>query len=133
MAPKLRLILLLVVASAGMALGQSTEDLSWARRAMLPADVHSTPKTPENARRSIGQSVARAGFRVYKACISSQDLRRCNFTVSCSEYCLGAIHRHGFWAGMAIGLDRYSRCHGLHRSFYRWDPRRLRSIDLLPQ
>lgn len=131
MALRLTFIAICILASLGVAFGQTADDLAWARRALLPSATQPSAQKPSTKGPSFGQKIARTGFKVYKTCISSQDLRRCNFTLSCSEYCLAAIHKHGFVAGMVIGMDRYSRCHVLHRNFYQWDPQRNRSIDLL--
>ncbi len=119
----------LCMAICGNVLGQNSEDQLWVRRALLPVakPVFDHTSTKENMH--FGQKLGAAGFSFYKTCISSQDFKRCNFTLSCSEFCLRAIQKHGFVTGMIMGLDRYSRCHTMHRSYYPLDRGRGRSID----
>ncbi len=34
----------------------------------------------------------------------------CRHTPTCSEYCAQCVSRHGAWAGLWMGLARFSRC-----------------------
>jgi putative component of membrane protein insertase Oxa1/YidC/SpoIIIJ protein YidD len=119
----------LCMAICGNAVGQNSEDQLWVRRALLPIAKPAFDHTSTKESMRFGQKLGAAGFSVYKTCISSQDFKRCNFTISCSEFCLRAIQKHGFVAGMVMGMDRYSRCHIMHRSYYPLDRGRGRSID----
>lgn len=113
---------------------QTAADLRYVRAALIakPAPRGFDHTSTKESRR-LGQRVAAAGFSFYKTCISSQDFKHCNFTLSCSEFCLRAVQQHGLPLGLAMGLDRYSRCHAMHRSFYPKDIRRNRAIDPVTQ
>lgn len=50
-----------------------------------------------------------AGFSVYKACITSQDMSRCPYEPSCSQYMLQAVRAHGV-VGILEGIERKRRC-----------------------
>ena len=113
-----------------VALGQQRADVDVAKRALLPISKGPTfdhTSTKEDAH--LGQKLAAGAFSVYKKCISSQDYRRCTFTLSCSEYALRSVQQHRILLGTLMGLDRYSRCHGMHGSFYATDLKSERSID----
>ncbi len=57
-------------------------------------------------------------FHFYKRFISSQDISSCNFTPSCSEYALQAIHAQGTIVGMLNFFDRFTRCNGINSENY---------------
>lgn len=52
-------------------------------------------------------------FLFYKTFISSQDMPKCIFTPSCSEYAIEAFQKKGLFIGWLSTFDRLSRCHGL--------------------
>jgi len=52
-------------------------------------------------------------FLAYKQFISSQDLPRCTFHPSCSEYGIIAVKQLGLTRGMLSTFDRLTRCNGL--------------------
>jgi uncharacterized protein len=57
-------------------------------------------------------------FLVYKKFISSQDVSRCTFTPSCSEYAMESILKKGFLTGLLASFDRLSRCNNLGTGKY---------------
>jgi len=57
-------------------------------------------------------------FSFYKNYISSQDLQKCSFTPSCSEYAFIAVRKKGVFIGMLSGFDRLTRCHSLSKKQY---------------
>jgi uncharacterized protein len=57
-------------------------------------------------------------FLFYKTFISSQDMQRCTFTPSCSEYAIQAVKQQGVIIGILNAFDRLSRCNGLSPEEY---------------
>ncbi|MFC2136952.1 membrane protein insertion efficiency factor YidD [Bacteroidota bacterium] len=68
-------------------------------------------------------------FLFYKRFISSQDVSRCNFTPSCSEYALQAIKSQGTIIGITNFFDRFTRCNGLNKEDYPKDSKNKVLID----
>lgn len=102
-----------------MGISQNKNDLELALSTISPS---STPaidfhRHSQDARGLSGK-VGSAVFHFYKSYISSQDSRRCMYALSCSAYAMEAVRAHGFWSGLLMGLDRYTRCNGQHRDFY---------------
>ena len=60
-------------------------------------------------------------FLFYKTFISSQDMQRCTFTPSCSEYAIHAVKQQGAIIGILNAFDRLSRCNGLSPEEYEID------------
>ncbi len=60
-------------------------------------------------------------FLFYKKYISSQDMARCSFTPSCSEYAIKAIKSQGLIIGVINFFDRFSRCNGINQNYYEKD------------
>lgn len=60
-------------------------------------------------------------FLFYKTFISSQDMQRCTFTPSCSEYAIQAVKQQGVIIGILNAFDRLSRCNGLSPEEYELD------------
>lgn len=124
---------IVLLLSCSIVAAQSASDILLVRKALLPPSTASFDHTSTKESTKFGQKLGAFGFAAYKKCISSQDFRQCNFTMSCSEYCLRAVQIHGLVPGIVMGLDRYTRCTRAHRSFYPLDPVRNRSIDLPKQ
>lgn len=57
-------------------------------------------------------------FVFYKKYISPQDIARCVFYPSCSEYAMQAITKHGFIIGVFMATDRLMRCNPLSAKKY---------------
>jgi uncharacterized protein len=53
----------------------------------------------------------------YKKVFSSQDSRKCNFHLSCSDYGITSLKTHGV-VGVFHTFDRLTRCNGLNREHY---------------
>jgi uncharacterized protein len=53
----------------------------------------------------------------YKNVFSSQDSKKCNFHLSCSDYGINSIKSHGV-KGVFLTFDRLTRCNGLNRKRY---------------
>jgi uncharacterized protein len=68
-------------------------------------------------------------FWCYKSFFSSQDINKCNFTPSCSEYALASIRKKGVFKGALQTFDRLSRCNGLAPEQYAIDPHTHLLID----
>lgn len=81
------------------------------------------------ATNEIDMTVATA-FLLYKTLISSQDVPKCVFTPSCSEYAVEAIRERGLFIGWLNTFDRLSRCHGLVKpDHYPFDTNKNRFYD----
>ena len=55
---------------------------------------------------------------LYRRYVSPLLPRACRFHPTCSEYCAGAIARHGFARGTLRGASRLLRCHPFSRGGY---------------
>jgi putative component of membrane protein insertase Oxa1/YidC/SpoIIIJ protein YidD len=75
------------------------------------------------------QSLFSGLFLLYKYTFSSQDLNKCNFTPSCSEYGLLAIKKNGVIIGFLSTIDRLQRCNGLSPELYEIDTKQSLLID----
>lgn len=84
-----------------------------------PGTTPAHPKAAVFSTGSIGRGVLRraAIFLIeclicgYRVILAPLLLGNCKFVPSCSEYCLQAVHMHGPWRGMWLGLKRLARCH----------------------
>ncbi|WP_368928685.1 membrane protein insertion efficiency factor YidD [Alcaligenes faecalis] len=47
---------------------------------------------------------------VYRRLAPQRVRESCRFEPSCSEYCLLAVEKHGFWLGWKMTLRRLHRC-----------------------
>lgn len=52
-----------------------------------------------------------ATVRAYRFVLSPWLGNACRFEPTCSAYALGALERHGAWAGTALAAWRIARCH----------------------
>lgn len=99
--------------------GQNEADLAFAKTVI---EMDRGPKKDFRAHsrgtKGLWSGIASGAFLFYKANISSQDSRNCMYDLSCSAYAMESIRAHGFWQGWLLGLDRYTRCNGMHGSFY---------------
>lgn len=69
-------------------------------------------------------------FFLYKELISSQDLPKCIFSPSCSEYSIEAFQKKGIVVGWLSTFDRLSRCHGfVGKDHYPFDFKKNRFYD----
>ena len=68
-------------------------------------------------------------FLFYKYAVSSQDLNKCSFSPSCSEYGMIAVKKYGPVVGMLATFDRLHRCNGLSPENYEIDMKQLKLID----
>jgi hypothetical protein len=76
------------------------------------------------------QITAATAFLLYKKLISSQDIPKCVFTPSCSEYAIEAIRKRGLFTGLLAAFDRLTRCHGLVKpGHYPFDTQKNRFYD----
>jgi putative membrane protein insertion efficiency factor len=76
------------------------------------------------------QMTAATAFLLYKTVISSQDIPKCIFTPSCSEYAIEAIRKRGLFTGLLATFDRLTRCHGLVKpGHYPFDTQKNRFYD----
>jgi putative component of membrane protein insertase Oxa1/YidC/SpoIIIJ protein YidD len=62
---------------------------------------------------SLFSSASTALIRCYQRRVSANSVARCPFVVSCSDFALQAVQRHGFLMGLCLFIDR---------SFYRENP-----------
>lgn len=42
----------------------------------------------------------------------------CRFYPTCSQYCLTALERYGFWKGSFLSIKRILKCHPFHPGGY---------------
>lgn len=68
-------------------------------------------------------------FAFYKRIISPQDIQKCSFYPSCSEYSIMTMSQNGFFYGFADTFDRLIRCSGADHSKYEFDPKHNLHID----
>ena len=61
---------------------------------------------------------------LYRALLSSQDARVCNYSPSCSHFTSSVIGKSGIIKGTLLGADRLLRCH-------RWTKRQFMKINKL--
>ncbi|WP_368640771.1 membrane protein insertion efficiency factor YidD [Castellaniella ginsengisoli] len=54
--------------------------------------------------------VTRAIVGTYRHLASLRVRQSCVFEPTCSEYCLLAVEKHGFWRGWRMTLSRLCRC-----------------------
>lgn len=47
----------------------------------------------------------------YRWCISPLLPASCRYTPTCSQYMLEAVHKHGVFKGLWLGVKRIARCH----------------------
>jgi putative membrane protein insertion efficiency factor len=59
-----------------------------------------------------------AGVRLYQVVLRPMLPSVCPFTPSCSEYFIGAVHKHGPLKGACKGAWRLCRCHPFTRGGY---------------
>lgn len=50
-------------------------------------------------------------IRVYQKWISPLFPAKCRYQPTCSQYCVEALQKHGFWRGGFLGLKRIFSCH----------------------
>lgn len=69
-------------------------------------------------------------FLIYKSFFSSQDIPRCIFTPSCSEYAIESFQKKGLISGWLSTFDRLTRCHGFAKhDHYPFDTKKGRFYD----
>ena len=68
-------------------------------------------------------------FAFYKRIISPQDIQKCSFYPSCSQYSKITFSQNGFFYGFADTFDRLLRCNGVDKKGYLYDEKRNRLID----
>ncbi|WP_238914228.1 membrane protein insertion efficiency factor YidD [Achromobacter insolitus] len=47
---------------------------------------------------------------IYRRFAPARVRESCRFEPSCSEYCLQAVAKYGFWKGWRMTFDRLARC-----------------------
>jgi hypothetical protein len=67
-----------------------------------------------------------AAIVFYRKYISPLKAPCCRFYPTCSEYCLQAFVRHGFFAGLILSAYRVFRCNPFARPGYDPVPEKLR-------
>lgn len=68
-------------------------------------------------------------IRLYQLYVSPQGPPSCNFTVTCSDFMIGAIQKHGIAHGVLMTSDRLMRCTRGGRRYYSVDPETGHAID----
>jgi putative membrane protein insertion efficiency factor len=58
------------------------------------------------------------GVRIYQICLRPVLPSVCRFEPSCSEYFIGAVHKHGPLRGAWKGVGRLCRCNPWHPGGY---------------
>jgi putative membrane protein insertion efficiency factor len=67
--------------------------------------------TPMQVLSDTGRFAAHVVIRAYQLTLSAIAGTHCRHLPTCSEYMDEAIARHGLWAGGAMGIARFCRCH----------------------
>jgi putative membrane protein insertion efficiency factor len=102
------------------AVSQSKAEISALRDVMNPSTQKKVYTLTQNNHNEI-QFVFSGLFLFYKTFISSQDMQRCVFTPSCSEYAIQAVKQQGVIIGILNAFDRLSRCNALSPEEYKLD------------
>lgn len=55
-------------------------------------------------------SLTRVIITIYRAVAPNSVRQACRFEPSCSEYCLLAVEKYGFWTGWKMTIKRLLRC-----------------------
>ncbi|MGO3892429.1 MAG: membrane protein insertion efficiency factor YidD [Paenalcaligenes sp.] len=55
-------------------------------------------------------SLTKLVVQIYRKLASARVRQSCRFEPSCSEYCLLAVEKHGFWQGWILTIKRLGRC-----------------------
>lgn len=98
--------------------------------------------TPESAKNSVtipyksypkceedSKNIYNGLFAFYKRVISPQDIQKCSFYPSCSQYSKITFSQNGFFYGFADTFDRLLRCNGIHKDGYILDEKTHLLID----
>ncbi|NUM49944.1 MAG: membrane protein insertion efficiency factor YidD [Flavobacteriales bacterium] len=57
-------------------------------------------------------------IKLYQISISPYLGNNCRFVPTCSQYCIEALKKYGFFKGMRYSIKRISKCHPLGSSGY---------------
>ncbi|CAG0983431.1 MAG: membrane protein insertion efficiency factor YidD [Bacteroidetes bacterium] len=57
-------------------------------------------------------------IKLYQISISPYLGNNCRFSPTCSQYCIEALKKYGFFKGMRYSIKRISKCHPLGSSGY---------------
>ncbi len=68
-------------------------------------------------------------IRFYQLFISPQDKPVCNFTPSCSQFGIDALHKFGVIRGILLTSDRLQRCNGTSAPYYKTDYKTGKYVD----
>lgn len=117
------LFIIIVFLSSACGFAQTSAELETAKEFTLHVPrTHKPQFSFAKQNRNEIELIFSSLFLFYKTFISSQDSQHCNFTPSCSEYGLLAVKKKGAVVGIIATFDRLSRCNGLSRSQYEFDP-----------
>jgi hypothetical protein len=106
-----------------IAYGEVMSDLDFIMVHNSPGSVTAKESSSFNFESSNELKIAMMGLiRVYQWCISSQDMKVCNFTPSCSRFGMAAIKKYGVFQGILMTSDRLQRCNGVGRKYYHIHP-----------
>lgn len=113
-------ILILCVFLFNEAMSQSKAEINMLRDVMNTSSRKKVYALAQNNHNEI-HFVFSGLFLFYKTFISSQDMQRCVFTPSCSEYAIQAVKQQGIIIGILNAFDRLSRCNALSPEEYELD------------
>jgi putative membrane protein insertion efficiency factor len=126
---------LLVCVSAGPSLAEPRDErlclIASPREGAPPPPARPrVPGTRQEGGTSLGRLMVKVTIRTYQVLLSSQDRPSCQFTPSCSNYCLQAVSNHGLVRGVLMCSDRVMRCHPGAAGHYQRDSASGRALDL---
>lgn len=84
---------------------------------------------PDSLCEESSKTVYNGLFAFYKRVISPQDIQKCSFYPSCSQYSKITFSQNGFFYGFADTFDRLLRCNGIHKDGYILDEKSHLLID----
>ncbi|MBN2520463.1 MAG: membrane protein insertion efficiency factor YidD [Bacteroidales bacterium] len=120
------IILFLLAANGKNIFAQTHSDIEWIKKTN---EVKKGKHYHFSGFANPNQFLLTNSFIFYKKYISSQDISKCTFTPSCSEYALQAIKQQGVIIGAINFFDRFSRCNGLKKPYYETDKEKMVLID----
>ena len=106
------------------------EDLLYIRQTNPILKENSIKENSFNLTETSELKLAATGLiRLYQKFISSQDGPTCQFTPTCSRFCMGCIQEYGMFRGILLAADRILRCNGLQSHFYQINLKMNKYID----
>ena len=106
------------------------EDLLYIRQTNPILKENSVKEKSFNLTETSELKLAATGLiRLYQKFVSSQDGPTCQFSPTCSRFCMASIQEYGMFRGILLAADRLIRCNGQQSHFYQIDLKMNKYID----